>query len=34
MSVLQWLAIVLVSVLLAGGAWLALNMFVFWVTLD
>lgn len=34
MSVLQWLAVVLVGVLFAAGAWLALNMFVFWVTLD
>lgn len=34
MSALQWLAIVLVAVLLAAGAWLALNMFVFWITLD
>jgi hypothetical protein len=34
MSALQWLAVVLAAALLAAGAWLALNMFVFWVTLD
>jgi hypothetical protein len=34
MSALQWLAVVRAVVLLAAGAWLALNMFVFWVTLD
>lgn len=34
MSMLQWLAIALIAVLLAAGACLALNMFVFWVTLD
>jgi len=34
MSALQWLAVALVAVLVAAGAWLVLNMFVFWVTLD
>lgn len=34
MSALQWLAVVLAAALLAAVAWLALNMFVFWVTLD
>jgi len=34
MSMLQWLSIALIAVLLAAGAYLALNMFVFWVTLD
>ena len=34
MSVRQWLAVALVAVLVAAGAWLALNMFVFWITLD
>ena len=34
MSVRQWLAIALVALLVAAGAWLALNMFVFWITLD
>lgn len=34
MSVRQWLAIALVAVLVAAGAWLVLNMFVFWITLD
>jgi len=34
MSVRQWLAVALVAVLVAAGAWLVLNMFVFWITLD
>jgi hypothetical protein len=34
MSVRQWLAIALVALLVAAGAWLVLNMFVFWITLD
>jgi len=34
MSVRQWLAVALVAVLIAAGAWLVLNMFVFWITLD
>jgi hypothetical protein len=34
MPPLQWLAVALAAVLLAAGAWLALNMFVFWITLD
>ncbi|MDP9927955.1 hypothetical protein J2X92_000148 [Variovorax paradoxus] len=34
MSVRQWLAVALVAVLVAAGAWLMLNMFVFWITLD
>ena len=34
MSALQWLAVALLAVLVAAGAWLVLNMFVFWVTLD
>lgn len=34
MSALQWLALALAAVLLAAGAWLAVNMFVFWITLD
>ncbi|MDP9964509.1 hypothetical protein J2W37_002229 [Variovorax paradoxus] len=34
MSVLQWVAVALAAVLSAAGAWLLLNMFVFWVTLD
>jgi len=34
LSARQWLAVALVAVLVAAGAWLGLNMFVFWVTLD
>lgn len=34
MSVRQWLVIMLVAALVAAGTWLALNMFVFWITLD
>ena len=34
MSALQWLAAALVVVLVAAGAWLVLNMLVFWLTLD
>lgn len=31
---LQWLAVALIAVLISAGVWLALNMFVFWITLD
>jgi hypothetical protein len=33
-SPLQWLAIGLLALLVTGGAWLAFNLLIFWLTLD